>query len=231
MVIRMQIARFPLVVTFIYPQWSGVLAVLLLLFAPLAAQTQQKADPCPKPVCEGKRGFRVHPEPELPKPHCGAFENVASQPKGEGVWECSARLAEDKKTCKYRFRNGMWRQLITEQGDKKRQKKAEENSCPAVPPSVCGPGEVAFPAEQRAALHKQVYDILLQRPDGKQGQDACDCNALNSSTYCVGNCAEKPHTYRRDRVDEVRARLTVKDTCQVVISYDVSFECTGTCAP
>ncbi len=217
----------------------------LLLALPLAVAQTKPSDPhCPNPTCEGKREFTVYPRIILQKASCGGFENVVSAPTGQGRWECPATLAGGE-VCKYHFQNGLWALQVEKEPEEKpgqnlgqrlgqgQGQGAKKSACPKAPPDICGPGELAIPKDQIDELHRDVYHILRLRPNGELAKDACNCKVLAESEWCsLGSCVEKPDTYGITGVSEVRARLDMKTTkCVVAISYDVSFECTGTCAP
>ncbi|WP_143308268.1 hypothetical protein [Candidatus Entotheonella palauensis] len=224
----MQIARWLL-------RWAGFAGMLLLLMTQLAAAQAKpsESDPrCPNPVCEGKREFTVFPSVALPETHCGAFENAVSTPNEQGDWACPATLPGGE-ICQYRFQRGLWILQVTQKPEEKSEEKAEASACPKTPPDICGPGEMAVPKDRVEKLHREVYDILRRRPNGELAKDACNCKVLAGSEWCsLGNCVEKPDTYGLNGVSEVRARPDKKaKKCVVAITYDVSFECTGTCVP
>lgn len=209
----------------------------LLLALPLAVAQPKPSDPrCPNPTCEGKREFTVYPRMILQKVSCGAFENIVSAPTETGSWMCPATLAGGE-VCKYRFQNGFWALQVEPKPEEKPGRnlgqEPKESACPKAPPDVCGPGELAIPKDQIDKLHRDVYEILRRRPNGELAKDACNCKVLAESEWCsLGSCVEKPDTYGITGVSEVRARLDMRTTrCVVAISYEVSFECTGTCAP
>ncbi len=211
----------------------GLVVGLLLLSTQLAAAQTKPNDPgCLTPVCEGKREFTVYPRVTLEGAHCGEFENAVSEPTEKGDWACPATLPGGE-VCKYFFQRGLWTLRVEEKPEVKPGQKPVASACPQTPPDVCGPGEMAIPKAEIDKLHREVYEILRRRPNGELAKDACNCKVLADSEWCsLGNCVEKPDTYRIDGVSEVRARLDMKaKRCVVAISYDVYFECTGTCTP